>query len=203
MAFATEVWVVATGNPGKRREIAEILADAEIEVRGLEDYPAVGFPDEGGDYRENAIEKARAVADQIGQIAVADDSGIEVAALDGAPGPLSARFGGVGLDDRGRLEKLLAEMADLDVSERAARFVCYAALATPDGDRVVSYGECKGEILTAPVGEGGFGYDPIFRPEGFALSMAQIETAIKNRISHRALALRELYARWVSTRRVD
>jgi len=203
VASATAVGVVAAGNPGKRREIAEILADVEIEVGSLADYSTVRFPDEGHDYRENAIEKARAVADQIGQIAVADDSGIEVAALDGAPGPLSARFGGPGLDDRGRLEKLLAELADVDVSKRAARFVCYAALATPDGDRVVSYGECKGEILTAPVGKGGFGYDPIFRPEGFALSMAQIEIAIKNRISHRALAMRELYARWVSTRRVD
>ncbi len=194
MADAAEVWVIATGNPGKCREIAEILADVEVEVRSLEGYPPVEFPEEGTDYRENAIAKARAVANQIGTLAVADDSGIEVAALGGAPGPLSARYGGEGLDDRGRLERLLADISRADSTDRSARFVCWAALATPDGTVIDAYGECRGEILEAPEGKGGFGYDPIFRPEGYALSTAQIETPIKNRISHRAVALRKLHA---------
>ena len=127
---------------------------------------------------------------------MADDSGIEVDALDGAPGPLSARYGGEGLSDRDRVAKLLTAVNGVPAAKRSARFVCYAALATPDGDTVVAYGECRGLILIAPKGEGGFGYDPIFQPDGYAESMAQIESDIKDRISHRARAMRELYARW-------
>jgi len=190
-------WVIASGNPGKQREIRQILSGASVHLEGLSRFGEISFPEEGLDYRENAIQKARAVASQIGEIAVADDSGIEVDALDGGPGPLSARYGGEGLNDRERLEKLLSAMVAVPEAGRAARFVCFAALATPAGDTVVAYGECKGVILEAPEGEGGFGYDPIFRPDGYALSMAQIEPAVKNRISHRARAFLDLYARWV------
>jgi XTP/dITP diphosphohydrolase len=190
-------WVIASENPGKQREIRQILSGSNVELQGLSGFGRVSFPEEGLDYRENAIQKARAVANQIDEIAVADDSGIEVDALEGGPGPLSARFGGEGLSDRDRLEKLLAVMVGVREAERTARFVCYAALATPDGDTVVAYGECKGVILSAPEGEGGFGYDPIFRPDGFSHSLGRIEPAVKNRMSHRALAFLDLYARWV------
>jgi XTP/dITP diphosphohydrolase len=146
MASDSAVWVVATGNAGKRVEFEQILASSGIEIRNLSGFGDVSFPEEGTDYRENAIEKARAAASQIGEIAVADDSGIEVAALDGRPGPLSARYGGEGLDDKGRVQKLLSELDALDAKDRSARFVCYAALSTPEGDTVVSYGECTGLI---------------------------------------------------------
>lgn len=199
MADSAARWVIATGNPGKRLEFEQILSGWGIEVESLAGYGDVSFPEEGTDYRENAIQKARAVATQIGEIAVADDSGIEVTALGGQPGPLSARYGGEELDDAGRAAKLLADLEATGSSDRSARFVCYAALSTPDGDTVVSYGECIGAILDAPQGEGGFGYDPIFQPNGHELSMAQIETALKNTISHRARALQDLVARWVGS----
>jgi NADH-quinone oxidoreductase subunit F len=122
--------VVATGNPGKVREIDAILSDPEIELLSLSGLPAVDFPEEGGDYAANAIEKARAAATQLSEWAVADDSGLEVDALDGRPGPYSARFGGSGLDDMGRVEALLRELAGVEGAARSARFVCIAALAT-------------------------------------------------------------------------
>jgi XTP/dITP diphosphohydrolase len=197
VADESVLWVIATGNPGKQREIRQILCGASIELASLARYGEVSFPEEGLDYRENAIQKARAAASQIGEIAVADDSGIEVDALDGGPGPLSARYGGEGLDDCDRLAKLLSVMAEVPGAQRTARFVCFAALATPEGDTAVASGECRGVILEAPTGEGGFGYDPIFRPDGFSESMGQIDPAIKNRISHRAHAFLDLYAHWV------
>lgn len=199
MADSAARWVVATGNPGKRLEFEQILSGSGIEVESLVGYPDAHFPDEGADYRENAIQKARAIANQIGEIAVADDSGIEVAALDGRPGPLSARYGGDDLDDKGRVTKLLAELQAMTGEDRSARFVCYAALSTPAGDTVVAYGECTGTILAAPQGEGGFGYDPVFQPDGYDRSMAEIETAVKNKISHRARALHDLVARCMGT----
>ncbi|MDP6978851.1 MAG: RdgB/HAM1 family non-canonical purine NTP pyrophosphatase [Myxococcota bacterium] len=189
------VWVIATGNPGKRCEIEAILSHCDVSVRGLSPDESVAFPDEGTDYRENAIEKARAVAAQLGVIGVADDSGIEVDALDGAPGPLSARYGGEGLDDRGRVDKLLAALAGTEGDARGAKFVCHAALVTPEGETVVAYGECRGVILAAPRGRGGFGYDPVFQPEGFDRSMAEVDTATKHQISHRGRAFRDLEAR--------
>lgn len=190
------LWVIASGNPGKQREIARILRGTRLEVESLARFGGVSFPEEGLDYRENAIAKARAVASQVDEIAVADDSGIEVDALDGAPGPISARYGGEDLNDRERLEKLLVAVDRVPEAKRTARFVCYAALATPDGDTLVTYGECRGLILDAPRGEGGFGYDPIFQPTGYVESMAQIGEEVKDQISHRAVAFRDLYARW-------
>ena len=197
MADDSALWVIASENPGKQREIQQILSGSRVEIQGLSRFGSVSFPEEGLDYRENAIQKARCVASQIGEIAVADDSGIEVDALEGGPGPLSARFGGEGLSDRDRLEKLLAALVGVPQARRGARFVCFAALATPEGDTVVAYGDCTGVILSAPEGEGGFGYDPIFKPDGFSQSMGRIEPAVKNRMSHRAVAFLDLYARWV------
>jgi XTP/dITP diphosphohydrolase len=180
--------VVATGNAGKLCEIREILADARVALRSLAEFPEIAMPDEGDDYSANAIAKARAVAAATGRAAIADDSGIEVDALAGRPGPGSARYGGPGLDDAGRVALLLRELAACEPGARGARFVCVAALATPEGAVATARGECAGEILAAPRGSGGFGYDPVFVPSGERAAMAELPAARKNEISHRAVA---------------
>jgi XTP/dITP diphosphohydrolase len=184
--------VLATSNPGKLREFRAILDDLPVVFRALDAFPEVSLPEEGEDYEENAVVKARAVADGAGQPALADDSGLEVAALGGAPGPLSARFGGPDLDDAGRVEKLLASLAASGSEDRSARFVCLVALAFPGGEVITARGECAGRILDAPRGRSGFGYDPVFEVEGDVRSMAELSADEKNRISHRARALRSL-----------
>jgi XTP/dITP diphosphohydrolase len=181
--------VVATANAGKCREISRILAD--FEVLSLAEFPTVDFPEEGGDYFENARAKARAASRATGVACVADDSGLEVDALGGAPGAYSARYGGVGLDDRGRLEALLAELEGF-APPRRARFFCAAAIALPDGSCEVAEGICPGEILMAPRGQEGFGYDPIFQPDGFDRAMAELELTEKDALSHRGRAFRAL-----------
>jgi len=185
--------VAATSNPGKLLEFRAILGDLPLSLRALAAFPEVELPEEGDDYEENAVTKARAIAKGAGRPALADDSGIEVVALGGRPGPQSARFGGGHLDDAGRAEKLLAALAASGQSDRSARFVCVAALAFPDGEVITARGECSGRILDAPRGRGGFGYDPIFEVEGGGRSMAEIPPAEKNRISHRARALLALH----------
>ena len=184
--------VVATSNPGKLREIRAILGELPLELVGLEAVPGARLPAEGEDYAANAAAKARAVAATAGRPAVADDSGLEVEGLDGAPGPLSARFGGPGLDDAGRVAHLLDRMRGLEGEARRARFVCVAALATPGGDVVTARGECRGRIRDRATGAGGFGYDPVFEPEGEGRCMAELPAAEKNRISHRFRAFRAL-----------
>lgn len=188
--------LLASANPGKLAEFRALLAGLDLALLGLADFPGVALPAEGGDYRENAAAKARTACEGSGLPALADDSGLEVAALGGAPGPLSARYGGPGLDDRARLELLLAELAARSAAaqNREARFVCVAALALPEGALHIARGECAGEILRAPRGGGGFGYDPVFRPAEHNCSMAELPPAEKNRISHRARALAELRA---------
>ena len=181
--------VVASGNAGKCREIARILV--EFEVVSLADFPPIEFPAEGGDYFENARTKARVAARETGVACVADDSGLEVDALGGAPGAYSARYGGIHLDDRGRLEALLEELKG-SPAPRRARFFCAAAVALPDGRCEVAEGSCPGEILLAPRGRAGFGYDPIFRPEGFDRAMAELERDEKDVLSHRGQAFRRL-----------
>lgn len=188
--------VVATGNPGKVEEIRAILGG--LRLAGLRELGPVTFPDEGGDYRENALAKARAAALQLGEWALADDSGLEVEGLAGAPGPYSARYGGPGLDDAGRAKHLLAELGRRQGASRRARFVCWAALASPDGRAWTAFGDCAGVILDAPRGDGGFGYDPVFQPVGYAVAMAELPAATKNEISHRARALRALLGPSVS-----
>jgi len=182
----------ATGNPGKLREFRTLLGDLALEVSSLEGQPRVDFPEEGTDYAVNAIEKARAVAEQLGQWALADDSGLEVSALNGAPGPLSARFGGPDLDDAGRVARLLEALDEVPASDRSARFVCVAALVGPSGECTVARGECSGRILAGVRGAGGFGYDPIFQPDGYEESMAELAGAVKDRISHRGRAFAAL-----------
>ena len=187
--------VVATGNPGKLREIREILGDARVVLRSLAEFAAVSMPEEGHDYTANAIAKARAVASATGLPAVADDSGLEVDALGGRPGPLSARYGGPGLDDAGRVAYLLEALRGRSGDARRARFVCVAALALPDGAAWTAWGECPGHILDAPRGAGGFGYDPVFWSSELEAAMAELPDAQKNEISHRGRALRGLRAR--------
>lgn len=183
--------VVATRNPGKLREVAAILSGRPIELAALPE--AVALPEEGDDYEANAIAKAVAAARATGCAALGDDSGIEVDALGGAPGPRSARWGGPDLDDAARNAKLLAALRDVPDAQRTARYVCVAALATPDGAVETARGVCEGVILRAPRGRGGFGYDPIFGVG--AGSMAELDAAEKDAISHRGHAFRALAAR--------
>lgn len=182
-------FVLASGNAGKRREIAAILAADEI--LSLAEFPDIALPEEGGDYEQNACVKARTVAAATGLPSLADDSGLEVDALGGRPGVFSARYGGPGLDDRGRVARLLAELVDFP-DPRSARFVCLAACALPDGRIFTARGVCEGRILRSPRGKGGFGYDPIFAPQGDDRSCAELEPAEKDRISHRGHAFRAL-----------
>lgn len=184
--------VIATSNPGKLREFRAILADLDVEWLGLAEAGDVAFPEEGLDYEANAVAKARAAADQLGLPALADDSGLEVEGLAGAPGPASARYGGPGLDDAGRIVHLLGEMAGLAGNARRARFVCVAALSTPGGVLEVATGACPGAIRSEPVGRGGFGYDPVFEVAGRDVTMAELPEEEKNRLSHRGRALHGL-----------
>ncbi|HTF34869.1 MAG TPA: RdgB/HAM1 family non-canonical purine NTP pyrophosphatase [Myxococcota bacterium] len=184
--------VLATANSHKLLEVRAILGDLPISLRSLEAFPEVVLPEEGDDYEANAVAKARAAARGAGRLALADDSGLEVDGLGGAPGPRSARFGGLRLDPMARNAKLLEALDGMAPSARQARFVCVAALATNDGQVVVARGECLGRILEQPRGRGGFDYDPIFEVEGRGKSMAELSAGDKNALSHRGRAFSEL-----------
>jgi XTP/dITP diphosphohydrolase len=183
---------IATSNPGKLREMRALLEGLDCEVHGLERVPGLVFPAEGDDYGRNAAEKALCVARRAGCLALADDSGLEVAGLGGAPGPRSARFGAAGLDDAGRARALLEALAGMRGEARAARFVCVVALADPQGEVATARGECHGRILEAARGAGGFGYDPVFAAGGHERSFAELDPAQKSALSHRGRALRAL-----------
>jgi XTP/dITP diphosphohydrolase len=191
-ATAYKELVLATSNAGKLLEFRALLGDLPLALRALDAFPEVRLPPEGDAYEANAVAKARAIARDTGRPALADDSGLEVAALGGAPGPRSARYGGPGLDDADRSARLLAEVAASGANDRRARFVCVAALATPDGRVQTARGECDGTLLDAPRGRGGFGYDPVFAAAGESRSLAELPPERKHRISHRARALRAL-----------
>jgi XTP/dITP diphosphohydrolase len=180
--------VLATRNAGKAREVASILAELDLRIEPL--AADVMLPEEGDSYEANAIAKALAAARATGCVALGDDSGLEVDALGGAPGPLSARYGGAGLDDAARSAALLAALEAVPDAERGARFVCVAAVATPRGDVATARGVCEGRLLRAPRGEGGFGYDPIFAVG--ESTMAELPAAQKDALSHRGRAFRAL-----------
>ncbi len=181
--------LVASSNPGKLREYARLLADLDLDLVGLQDVPGVSMPlEDGSSFEENAGIKARSVAAAAGLLTLADDSGLEVDALDGAPGLHSARFGGPGLDDRGRCEHLLAQLGGVPPERRGARFVCVIAVASPAGELRLLRGETRGRILEAPQGSGGFGYDPLFLLPELGRSYAELERHEKNALSHRARA---------------
>ena len=183
--------LLATRNPGKVTEIASILEDSGWSFSSLQEFENVESPDEDGEtYSENAIVKARFYAAVTGMHALADDSGLEVEALAGAPGVVSARYAGENASDAERRELLLSELAKTDDKVRRARFVSVVAIASPDGTVLnLSEGVCEGTITSGPRGTGGFGYDPLFIPDGYDQTFAELPESVKNRISHRARAL--------------
>ena len=183
--------LLGTRNPGKLKEITSILHDCGWSFSSLQEFPNVATAEENADtYAENAIAKARFYATATGMCALADDSGLEVAALGGAPGVFSARYAGENASDADRRELLLAELANSSSPDRRARFVSVVAIATAEGKVLnVSEGTCNGTITFAPRGDGGFGYDPLFIPNGHSQTFAELPDALKNRIGHRALAL--------------
>jgi XTP/dITP diphosphohydrolase len=180
--------VLATRNAGKAREVASILAELDLRIEPL--AADVMLPEEGDSYEANAIAKALAAARATGCVALGDDSGLEVDALGGAPGPLSARYGGAGLDDAARTAALLTALEAVPDAARGARFVCVAAVATPRGEVATARGVCEGRLLRAPRGEDGFGYDPIFAVG--ESTMAELPAAEKDALSHRGRAFRAL-----------
>lgn len=192
--------LLATGNPGKLRELRTIMAGVPVELVGLADV-RTGTPPEidetGATFLDNARLKARAYAAWSGLAAVADDSGLEVDALGGAPGVRSARFAGQGATDQANLDKLLEELAGVPPQRRRARFRCAAVLTDPPG-AVPEWREWhaeaawEGRILEAPRGSGGFGYDPVFLPEGWDRTSAEVDAAAKDAASHRGRAFRAL-----------
>jgi XTP/dITP diphosphohydrolase len=184
--------LIATNNPGKVREYEELLVDLKsVELtRPAQEGLTLEVEETGATFEENARLKALAFARASGLLTLADDSGLEVDALDGAPGVHSARYAGPGATDADRCRKLLAALAGVPSGQRSARFRCVVALAEPSGIVYIADGTCEGEIGHIPRGEHGFGYDPIFLVAGYGgRTMAELDPAVKNRISHRGRAL--------------
>ena len=186
--------LLASRNPGKLVELQRMLSAAGgVAVVGLNDVPQ--FPDSpetGATFAENALAKGRDAVAATGLPAVADDSGLAVDALNGMPGVLSARWAGRHGDDVANLELLLAQLGDVPDERRGAAFVCAAALVLPDGTEIVEHGVWPGRIVRAPRGSGGFGYDPIFVPDGEQRTSAELEPQEKDAASHRGRAMRAL-----------
>lgn len=182
---------LATRNPGKAREIRAILEGAPVEIV-LPDASWRSPPEDAPDYEGNAVAKAHSLAAHMRLAALADDSGIEVDALGGEPGPRSARLAGEGAGDEANLRALLDALAPIPEGARSARYRCVAALATTDGGVTTAEGIVEGILRRAPRGTGGFGYDPIFVPEGESRTMAELPQHEKDRISHRGRAFRAL-----------
>ncbi len=183
--------VLATRNPGKISEIEALLTG--VRVATAASFPGCPEPEESGrTFEENALIKARAVAGFTGKTALADDSGLEVDALGGAPGVHSARYAGATASDRDNMHRLLEALAGVADGDRTARFRCVMAVVAPDGRTWTSDGVCEGRILREPRGESGFGYDPLFVPAGYESTFAELDARTKNRISHRAMALRRI-----------
>lgn len=192
--------VLATANRAKGRELAELLADLPYRIRDLSAYPGVVLPPEGeASYAQNALGKARAVTATTGEMALADDSGIEVDAFGGRPGVLSARYGGEGLTDPDRNALMLRELADVPPARRTARYRAVIAVTAPDGREATVEGMVEGVLLDTPRGTGGFGYDPLFYYAPLGATFAEITPEAKHAVSHRGRAMalaRELLQRW-------
>ncbi|MFD4321587.1 RdgB/HAM1 family non-canonical purine NTP pyrophosphatase [Streptomyces sp. NPDC058548] len=187
--------ILATRNAGKITELHAILADAglDLELVGADAYPEIPDVKETGvTFAENALLKAHALAQATGLPAVADDSGLCVDVLNGAPGIFSARWSGTHGDDRANLDLLLAQLSDIADEHRGAHFACAAALALPDGTERVVEGRMEGTLRHAPKGTNGFGYDPILQPKGYEVTCAELTPPEKNAISHRGKAFRAL-----------
>ncbi|WP_449244797.1 XTP/dITP diphosphatase [Desulfobacca acetoxidans] len=192
--------VIATRNAGKIRELRALLAEINLSLLTLADFPECPEVLEDGDtFLANAAKKAQAIAACTGLPALADDSGLEVAALGGRPGVFSARYGADRTapqphTDADNYVKLLEEMADIPWEQRRARFVCCIVVAFPGGRQVITEGVCQGFIDFEPKGAGGFGYDPVFWLPQYNRTMAEVGLEVKNQISHRAQALKEMQA---------
>ncbi len=190
-----ESLVIGTRNPGKIRELTLLLEGLPWAIKGLGDLPPMDDPVEDGDtFEANAIKKAVYFSDCFGLPCVADDSGLVVDALDGAPGLHSARYAGENSTDADRNVKLLAALEGVPEAERTARFVCCAAFARPGTLPHTEMGAVEGRILFAPRGYDGFGYDPLFAPEGFSLTFGELTPEDKMAMSHRGRAFRKLRA---------
>jgi XTP/dITP diphosphohydrolase len=187
--------VLATRNVGKVVELRRILEaqGLDVELLGMDQFPDVpDVPETGATFIENALLKARAVYEATGLVAVADDSGLAVDALNGMPGILSARWAGRHGDDQANLDLVLAQLSDIPDGRRGAAFVCAAAAAGPDGREVVAEGQLVGSLVREPRGSNGFGYDPIFLPYGHDVTTAEMAAADKDAISHRGEAFRAI-----------
>ncbi len=191
--------VLATRNPGKIVEFRRILEDLHprsIELVGLEDFPHLQDVEETGEtFLENALLKARTIVAETGLPAIADDSGLCIDALEGAPGVRSARWSGVHGNDAANIEKVLGQLEHIKDAERGAHFTCITAFVMPDGRESTVEGILWGSILRHPIGSFGFGYDPIFLPEESKLSLAQLDAQKKDAISHRGQSLRAIAPR--------
>jgi XTP/dITP diphosphohydrolase len=188
--------LLATRNKGKIEEFRRILdaiAPGEIELIGLDSFPDLhDVVEDGKTFNENALKKAREMCIASGIPAIADDSGLCVDFLNGDPGVYSARWAGSHGNDSANTEKVLEQLKDVPENQRGAHFTCVAALYLPDGRSHCEEAQFKGSILRAPVGEHGFGYDPIFQPDGYAISSAQMSAEEKDSISHRGKSLRAI-----------
>jgi len=191
--------LIASFNPGKARELVALLSRSGRRATTLRDAGIdTPYEETGSTYEENGLGKARHYARLTGLVTIADDSGLEVMALGGAPGPLSARFGGPGLDDEGRNHALLAALEGVPDAERGARYVAVAVVARPEGEARSFRGEVCGRLLTAPRGAGGFGYDPLFFYEPYGATFAEVSDERKHAVSHRGAAFARL-AEWLAT----
>ncbi|MEQ1604946.1 MAG: RdgB/HAM1 family non-canonical purine NTP pyrophosphatase [Pyrinomonadaceae bacterium] len=186
--------LIATNNNGKITELRDLIADFPIELLSLADFPAAVEVDEtGSTFAENARLKAAGYALQTSSFALADDSGLEVDALGGRPGVLSARYGGEGTSFAAKMSLLLAEMRSADTPDRRARFVCSIAIADAMGRILFAAdGVCEGRIAQSPSGSGGFGYDPLFIPDGFDQTFGELDISTKQTISHRSRAFQQI-----------
>jgi XTP/dITP diphosphohydrolase len=186
--------VVATKNSGKVKELKRLLADLPVSLGGLNDFGCIVEVEETGEtFKENAALKARGYALQTGIWSLADDSGLEVEALGGAPGIFSARYGGANASDEEKIQKLLRELNTVQNRERRAQFVCAMAISDPSGEiKYLAEEICGGRIALTPKGVNGFGYDPIFIPDGFEQTFGELSNEIKQKISHRARAAEKI-----------
>jgi XTP/dITP diphosphohydrolase len=190
----TQKLLVATHNPGKVAEFAAMLADLSIEWLSLDDIGLLkDVAETGSTFQENAVLKAQTYAQATGSLTLADDSGLQVDALNGQPGIYTARYGGPGLTHEDRYQLLLQNMRDVPWPDRTARFRAVIALAAPDGTLLgTADGVCEGMIAWEPAGDGGFGYDPVFFLPDRQMTMAQVGPAVKHQISHRGRAMQAI-----------
>ncbi|SNR67606.1 XTP/dITP diphosphohydrolase [Humidesulfovibrio mexicanus] len=189
--------VLATRNAGKIRELQALLSGLGFEILGLDSFPHMGEIEEtGSTFAENSLLKARTVATATGLVALADDSGLEVDALDGAPGVYSARYSDPGATDEKNNQKLLDALRTVPEERRGCRFVSVVAASAPGGAELLAEGRWEGRVLTAPRGAGGFGYDPLFLDLELGQSAAELAADEKNARSHRGRALRALLTQW-------